>query len=80
MMRWMPLLVITMPLAASAGEDAELRKMAGELFGRIEAPAAARLATPHGRDAHALRARALAYFQSSTAPPEARIASARFCR
>jgi cytochrome c peroxidase len=31
---------------ARAGEDAELRKMAAELFGRIEAPAAAKLTTP----------------------------------
>ena len=54
MMRWMPLLMITMPLAASAGEDAELRKMADELFGRIEALAAAKIATPEAALGRAL--------------------------
>jgi cytochrome c peroxidase len=46
MTRWMSLLIITVPLAAWAGEDARLREEAGKLFGRIDAPAAARIATP----------------------------------
>jgi cytochrome c peroxidase len=40
------LLFAALPFIAAAGEDAELRKLAGGLFGRIEAPAAANLATP----------------------------------
>jgi cytochrome c peroxidase len=46
MKRWIALLSAAVPLVAIAGEDAELRKMAGELFGRIEAPAPAKLSTP----------------------------------
>jgi len=46
MKRWIALLSAAVPLVAIAGEDAELRKMAVELFGRIEAPATAKLSTP----------------------------------
>jgi len=38
--------LLPLPFAVFAGEDAKLREMAGELFGRIEAPAAAKVATP----------------------------------
>jgi cytochrome c peroxidase len=48
------LLCAALPLAASAGEDAELRKLAAELFGRIESPAASRIATPEARLGRAL--------------------------
>jgi cytochrome c peroxidase len=47
-------LLAALPFAATAGEDAELRKMAGEMFGRLEAPAAARVATPEARLGRAL--------------------------
>jgi cytochrome c peroxidase len=39
-------LFAALPLVCAAGEDAELRKLADELFGRVEAPAAAKIATP----------------------------------
>jgi cytochrome c peroxidase len=45
MNRWIPLVASTLPIAAFAGEDAKLREMASELFGRIEAPAPAKVAT-----------------------------------
>jgi cytochrome c peroxidase len=47
-------LVAVLPLAALAGEDAALREMAGELFGRIEAPAASRVTAPEVRLGRAL--------------------------
>jgi cytochrome c peroxidase len=40
------LVFAALPAFALAGEDAELRKLADELFGRIESPAAAKIATP----------------------------------
>jgi cytochrome c peroxidase len=40
------LVLLGFPVGASAGEDAKLREMASELFGRVEAPAPAKLATP----------------------------------
>src|SRR5260221_9965584 len=46
MKRMSVLLFAALPLFAAAGEDAELRKLADELFGRIEAPAAAKVSTP----------------------------------
>jgi cytochrome c peroxidase len=46
MKRTIVLLLAALPLVCSAGDDAELRKLADELFGRIEAPAAAKIATP----------------------------------
>jgi cytochrome c peroxidase len=47
-------LLAALPFAATAGEDAELRKMAGEMFGRLEAPAPAKVATPEARLGRAL--------------------------
>ena len=47
-------LLAALPFAATAGEDADLRKMAGEMFGRLEAPAPAKVATPEARLGRAL--------------------------
>jgi cytochrome c peroxidase len=47
-------LLAALPFAANAGEDAQLRKTAGELFGRLEAPAAAKVATAEARLGRAL--------------------------
>jgi len=46
MKSWTLLIAATLPLVAHAGEDARLREMATELFGRVEAPAPARLSSP----------------------------------
>jgi cytochrome c peroxidase len=48
MKNWMLILAAGVPAAAiaAASEDAKLREMANELFGRIEAPAPARVNTP----------------------------------
>jgi cytochrome c peroxidase len=46
MKRTLVLLLAALPLVCLAGEDAELRKLADELFGRVEAPAASKIATP----------------------------------
>ena len=48
------LLVACVPLSAFAGEDTELRKRAGQLFGRVEAPAPTRLTTPEAELGRAL--------------------------
>ena len=42
------------PLVIHASEDSRLRAMAGELFGRIEAPAAAKITTPEAELGRAL--------------------------
>jgi cytochrome c peroxidase len=44
----------TLPFAASAGEDAKLREMASELFGRIEHPSAAKITNPEAELGRAL--------------------------
>ena len=46
MKKAMGIVLAALPLCAAAGEDAKLRAMASELFGRIEAPAAAKVAAP----------------------------------
>src|SRR5258708_27481553 len=40
------LLFTALPLCAAAGEDAELREVAGELYGRLAAPAMAKVTAP----------------------------------
>ena len=46
MKRSIAFLIAALPVCALAGEDAQLRDQASKLFGRIEAPAPAKLATP----------------------------------
>ena len=54
MKRFIAFLVAVTPFAATAGEDADLRKMASKAFGHIEAPAAATIASPEARLGRAL--------------------------